>query len=137
DYNLRRANAIYPDKTLGRAALRAARPGVFPLGSHGAGCSATVGKSLRPPHEGESSGQGAAFRQIGQTKIAVFTVVNAVGAIVDRQGRVVRGNLDPIPGERHRMVEGLEKNLMAAPQVEEPAPGNTTLTVVVTNQRLN
>ncbi|MBD0330837.1 MAG: P1 family peptidase, partial [Thermoleophilia bacterium] len=38
-----RANAVYPDKALGRAALRAARAGVFPLGGRGAGRSATCG----------------------------------------------------------------------------------------------
>src|SRR5207249_12328910 len=32
DYG-RRSNAIYPDKELGRAAVRAMRPGVFPLGA--------------------------------------------------------------------------------------------------------
>ena len=42
DYG-RRQNAIYPDKELGRAAVRALRPGTFPLGAHGAGCSATAG----------------------------------------------------------------------------------------------
>ena len=36
------------------------------------------------------SGQGAAFRTIGPTKVGVFTVVNALGSIVDRSGRVVR-----------------------------------------------
>ena len=135
DYNLRRPNAIYPDKALGRAGMRSAREGWFPLGSRGAGCSATVGKGLRPTHEGEPSGQGAAFRQFGPTRIAVFTVVNAVGAIVDHQGRVVRGNLHPATGERHHLVEGLEYNEPA--QEPTPTPGNTTLTVVVTNQRLN
>jgi L-aminopeptidase/D-esterase-like protein len=136
DYNLRRNNAIYPDKELGRAALRAAAPGRFPLGSHGAGCSATVGKSLRPTHEGESSGQGGAFVQVGPTRIAVFTVVNAGGAIVDRQGRVVRGNLDPATGERHHLAERIQQTIDPSPE-SEPSPGNTTLTVVVTNQRLN
>lgn len=38
-----RENAIYPDKRLGRAALKAATSGVFPIGGHGAGCSASVG----------------------------------------------------------------------------------------------
>ena len=41
-----RANAVYPDRALGRAALRAARPGSVLLGAHGAGRSATVGKDL-------------------------------------------------------------------------------------------
>src|SRR5439155_313217 len=35
-----RDNAVYPDKELGRAALRSARPGAFPLGARGAGRSA-------------------------------------------------------------------------------------------------
>src|SRR6266550_1810403 len=84
-----RDNAVYPDKELGRAAVRAAGPGVFPLGRRGAGRSATAGK-LFAYEEGEASGQGAAFRELGPTKVAAFTVVNAVGAIVDRGGEVVR-----------------------------------------------
>ena len=41
----------------------------------------------------ETSGQGGAFRQVGQTKIAVFTVVNAAGLVVDRSGQIVRCRL--------------------------------------------
>ena len=95
-----RDNAVYPDKALGRAALAAAQPGVFPLGPRGAGRSATVGKWLQKPFRSEHAGQGGAFREVKGVKVAVFTVVNAVGAIVDRQGRVVRGSLDPRTGER-------------------------------------
>jgi 6-aminohexanoate-oligomer endohydrolase len=125
----RRDNAVYPDRELGRAALRAAREGVFPLGRRGAGRSVTVGKTFGL-EQGEFSGQGAAFRQIGRTKIAVFTVVNAFGAIVDREGKVVRGHYDPERETRTPLVEGLEAQLPPA------APGNTTLTLVVTNQLL-
>lgn len=130
-----RANAIYPDKALGRAALRAAQTGRFPLGARGAGISATVGKALDFAM-GEPGGQGAAFRAIGDARIAVFTVVNAVGAIVDRRGQVVRGRLDRATGARTPVLDAVEQILArgAAPQ---PAPGNTTLTVVVTNQRLD
>ncbi|HEV8229138.1 MAG TPA: hypothetical protein VGQ86_04190 [Candidatus Limnocylindria bacterium] len=81
-----RANAIYPDKDLGRAAVRALRPGRFPLGPHGAGCSATAGHG----ETAEISGQGGAFRRVGATRVAVFTVVNAYGAIVDRAERRAR-----------------------------------------------
>jgi L-aminopeptidase/D-esterase-like protein len=126
----RRENSIYPDRDLGRAALRSAREGVFPLGARGAGRSATVGKTFSF-EEGEPSGQGGAWRRIGDTRIAVFTVVNAFGAIVDRDGAVVRGHRDPERGTRTRLVEALEARLPKA------APGNTTLTVVVTNQRLD
>jgi L-aminopeptidase/D-esterase-like protein len=125
----RRENAIYPDAELGREALRAAREGVFPLGRRGAGRSVTVGKTFGL-EQGEFSGQGGAFRQIGPTKVAVFTVVNAFGAIVDREGNVVRGHFDAERGLRTPLVDGLEASLPQA------APGNTTLTLVLTNQRL-
>jgi 6-aminohexanoate-oligomer endohydrolase len=125
----RRENAIYPDAELGRAALREAREGVFALGRRGAGRSVTVGKTFAL-EQGEFSGQGGAFRQLGPTKIAVFTVVNAFGAIVDRDGNVVRGHFDAERGTRTPLVEGLEA------QLPQAAPGNTTLTLVVTNQQL-
>jgi len=130
-----RETAVYPDKELGRAALRAARPGRFPLGACGAGRSATVGKTFGLD-EREPSGQGAAFRALGETRLAVFTVVNAVGAIVDRDGTVVRGHLDPGTGARRALVPGVEERLAAGLPVH-PSPGNTTLTVVVTNVRLD
>jgi len=131
----RRDNAIYPDKELGRAALRAARPGVFPLGARGAGRSATAGK-LFAYEEGEPAGQGAAFRQVGETRLAVFTVVNAIGAIVDRDGNVVRGHYDARTNLRRPLVPGVEERL-AGGRAVRPPPGNTTLTVVATNLRLD
>ena len=124
-----RPTAVYPDKELGRAALRGAREGAFPLGPRGAGRSATVGKTFGL-ERGEPSGQGGAFRRLGPTRVAVFTVVNAVGAIVDRDGTVVRGHFDAETGVRTPLLPGVEERLNAI------APGNTTLTVVVTNQRL-
>jgi L-aminopeptidase/D-esterase-like protein len=130
-----RDNGIYPDKELGRAALRAAAPGRFPLGARGAGRSATVGKTFAL-EEREPGGQGAAFRRIGDSRIAVFTVVNAVGAIVDRDGTVVRGHLDAATGTRRALVAGVEERLAAGVPVHAP-PGNTTLTVVVTNVTLD
>jgi len=129
-----RDNGVYPDKELGRAALRAARAGVFPLGPRGAGRSATVGKTFAY-EEGEPAGQGGAFRQISEARVAVFTVLNAVGAIVDREGSVVRGHLDAATGERRALVPGVEARLATGAPVR-PLPGNTTLTVVVTNVKL-
>jgi L-aminopeptidase/D-esterase-like protein len=128
-----RDNAVYPDKALGCAALRAAKPGRFPLGPRGGGRSASVGKLFRDELRGEPSGQGGAFRQVGPTKIAVFTVVNAVGGIVDRQGNLVRGYVDPASGRRVPLAEALER---AAARGAEAPPGNTTISLVVTNQRL-
>ncbi|MFN2469892.1 MAG: P1 family peptidase [Gaiellaceae bacterium] len=130
-----RETSIYPDKELGRAAVRAAREGVFPLGPRGAGRSATAGKTFEYS-QGEPAGQGGAFRCIGETRVAVFAVVNAVGAVVDRKGHVVRGHLDRATGSRTGLVAGVEQRLAGA-QPASPLPGNTTLTVVVTNQALD
>src|SRR5262249_24940552 len=105
-----RQNAIYPDKALGRAALKAARSGRFPLGRRGAGMSATVGKGL-DFLAGERGGQGGAVPAIGDARIAVFSVVNAVGAIVDRRGEVVRGHLNRETGARSHLLDEVEQIL--------------------------
>jgi L-aminopeptidase/D-esterase-like protein len=133
-----RENAIYPDLALGRAALRFAQPGRFPLGGRGAGSSVTVGNGFGFGRD-EPAGQGAAFRQLGAVKVAVCTVVNAMGVIVDRQGRVVRGNLDPETGTRTPIVDRIESLVRSLNDSGRPdLPGrNTTLTVVVTNRRLD
>ena len=134
DYG-RRENRIYPDLALGQAALLAARPGVFLLGARGAGRSAGCG-AVFDFARGESSGQGGAFRQVGPTRIAVFSVVNALGAVLNRQGEVVRGNRDPQTGARANPREELERRLLTGEPTSPPF-GNTTLTVIVTNQKLN
>jgi L-aminopeptidase/D-esterase-like protein len=134
DYG-RRENAIYPDKELGRAAVRALRPGRFPLGPHGAGCSATAGHGV----SAELCGQGGAARQVGPTHIAVFTVVNAYGAIVNRAGNVVRGNRDPQTGKRRR-AEDVVAQTGAYDPPQARARGlaqNTNLTLLVTDQKLD
>ncbi len=135
-YDFFRENWIYPDKTLGRAALRAAKSGIFPLGARGAGRSATCGKWLLKPFLRESAGQGGAFRQTGPTKVAVFSVVNSLGAIMNRQGEIVRGHYNPETDKRHTL-----KDVVNLPPPDDnkanPPVGNTTLTLVVTNQKLD
>jgi 6-aminohexanoate-oligomer endohydrolase len=130
-----RENTIYPDKALGRAAMKAAQTGVFPLGGRGAGCSARVGAGF-DRDRGELAGQGGAFRQVGETKIAFFTVVNALGTIVDRDGTIVRGHRNRATDTRDHWIADLERRLVAGEQPIVPQ-GNTTLTVVVTNQKVD
>ena len=114
DYGMR-ATAIYPDKELGRAAVRAMRPGTFPLGARGAGRSAKASHGAGA----ELAGQGGAYRESGPTRILAFVVVNAYGCIVDRAGKIVRGKpTGPVPGR-------------------VPRSGNMTLSLVVTNQKLD
>ncbi|XVU22704.1 P1 family peptidase [Actinoplanes sp. CA-054009] len=137
-----RDNAVYPDAELGRAAFRSARTDRVAVGRVGAGISATVGKAIDT--RAEYAGQGAAFTTVGPAKVLVLTIVNAIGVIVDRTGAIRRGNLNPTTGERHptypdyiaRITPGPSASPSAAAERSAPT-GNTTLTVVVTNVRMD
>jgi L-aminopeptidase/D-esterase-like protein len=131
DYGARET-LVYPDKTLGATAWRAAKPGGCPVGQAGAGRLATVGKLYaQQRYRPELGGQGAAFRMVSGVRIAVVTVVNALGAIVDRQGRVVRGLLDPATGKRAHARDAL-----AAAGGDAPG-GNTTVTALVIDRKID
>lgn len=132
DFGERRLNEIYPDKRLAQAALRAARPGSFPLGAAGAGRFARTGGLFGC---NAYSGQGAAFRRIGELRIAAFTVVNALGLVVRRDGRVAACYREAgWPEELHA------SELLAAYPIRRTAGGegdrNTTVSLVVTNRKL-
>lgn len=125
-----RDNNVYPDKRLGAAALANTKVGRFPLGARGAGIAVTVGNGFAFDR-GEQAGQGAAFREVGGIKIFACSVVNAIGAVFDRGGKVVLGHRDPETGRRTTFAADLERRLE---EVRESPGENTTLTVVVTNQ---
>lgn len=129
-----RDTGIVPDAALGRAALLAAREDAIPVGRVGAGIAASAGKIDLA--RCEFTGQGAAFRQIGPIRILVVTVVNPVGVIVDRDGTVIRGNYDSATGERRLPVADYEAAFLSG---ESPitSPGNTTVTAVITNVKLD
>ncbi|HZH27396.1 MAG TPA: P1 family peptidase [Azospirillaceae bacterium] len=141
-----RETIVYPDKALGRRALTAATSGVCPVGRRGAGRLATVGKLHQIPHvRPEPGGQGAAFRTVGAAgvRILVVTVVNAVGVVVDRAGRVVRGCYDEAVGGRRHPRDLLDPDHAggvgagaAGAGAGQPS-GNTTLTAVVTSKRMS
>lgn len=140
DFGPRRLNEIYPDKRLAQAAFRAARPGIFPLGAYGAGRFAKTGGFFGC---NAYSGQGGAFRQVGKVKIAAFTVVNAFGVITDRDGRVAAcypgagwprdlrttDLMTNFPDSRNPAWEGV-------PRTDRTAHHNTTVSLIVTNQKL-
>ena len=144
DLGARRYTTNTPDEQLGRRALESARPGVFPLGARGAGRLAMQGSFYG---DWQHSGQGAALRQSGPIKTLVFTVVNAYGSIVDRDGRVQRcshplnGDCGPIAHRIDAYLRGLAPQAPggkseASGAAEPVAATNTTITVVVTNQKL-
>ena len=138
DLGDRRYNAVTPDDALGRAALKAARPGWVPIGARGAGSFAMQGGYFDRQH----SGQGAAFLQAGETKVLVITVVNAIGSIVDRSGNLLRCS-HPVDGRCPAIAEKFKAHLAAlgaATAADSVSAGkggltaNTTITAVVTNQ---
>jgi L-aminopeptidase/D-esterase-like protein len=140
DFQGHRLNEIYPDKRLARAALHSLRPGIFPLGAQGAGRMAMQGGFFGWPVH---SGQGGAFRQLGDTKIAAFIVINAHGAITDRDDVVVKHNRGPAQNKikisellanlpQSRNGNWIPQNLNAT----QPSPHNTTLSLIVTNKKL-
>jgi 6-aminohexanoate-oligomer endohydrolase len=137
DFGARRS-LCYPDKTLGRAAFRAAVEGYFPLGRQGAGRSATVGKiSGSRRFEGEPGGQGAAVDAIGSLTVGVFTVVNSIGAVVDDDGSVLRGYKDRKTGKRLHLSEIIARFPEEIPSTDGlETGGNTTVSAIVVNQRL-
>lgn len=129
-----RETSSYPTFDLGREALRSAQEGLVPVGRRGAGISTQVGAAM-PGLVPEPGGQGAATRTIGSVSVAVLTVVNALGAIRDRDGSVIRGHLDAGTGLRHPAASRAEILLTAGGDTQPI--GNTTLTVVITDARLN
>lgn len=127
-----RNNSIYPDKELGRCAFCSAREGVFPMGQQGAGSLATVGKGF-DYSIGEIAGQGAAFKTLGDTKILACTVVNAMGAIKDKSGKIVRGNL--VNDTHIELLDQLKQLEFEKSSSTKNLPKNTTLTIIITNQK--
>lgn len=132
DFTPRLSSHIFPDKDLGQQALAQAQVNQTPIGPVGVGRSATFGKLLGPGYI--PSGFGAAFHQSGQTKIAVFTVVNAIGHIVDRNGEIVMDNNKRL--SQKAFLQKIENNFNRLDQkaIEQ---GNTTLSVLIINEKLS
>jgi len=76
--------------------------------------------------------------RFGPTKILVFTVVNALVAIVNRHGQVVRGHVDRETGSRRHPVEDL-KRLPANREPTDASEGhrNTPTLLVINSARRN
>jgi L-aminopeptidase/D-esterase-like protein len=137
DLGDRRLNEVYPDQRLAQAAYRAARPGVFPLGAQGAGRFAQNGRLFGC---NVYSGQGGAFRQSGDLKIAAFVVVNALGVVTTRDGRVAACYRDAKWPADLRTADLFARYPATAhgewPAAADAPRGNTTISLVVTNRKL-
>ena len=134
-----RKTSHYPTAALGRRAFEAAQEGRAGIGKVGAGRNVLVGKLLGREH-GEPGGQGAAFLQTRSGyRLLALTIVNALGNILDFEGKVIAGSRDPSSGKRipaHERYQSLgvlpSESLLAQPQ-----GGNTTLSCLVTDAPLD
>ena len=132
-----RDNLIYPDKTLGRAAYLAAKGCRIPLGQRGAARSASVGKIRGSARfTAEPGGQGAAYQSFGDLRIAVITIVNAMGVVINEDGSVLRGIRDNETGRQLHYHEVISKYPESLQIKRDLSGGSTTLTAVIVNSRL-
>ena len=140
DFGSRRLNEVYPDKKLAQAAFRAAKTGRFAQGAEGAGRFTKSG-GFFGCHA--FSGQGAAFQQIGNIQIAAFIVANPYGLVVDREGKLAAcynnknwpDNITASQLLRH-FPASKEKD-WTGPNNQRGGPKNTTVSLIVTNQKLS
>lgn len=136
DLGDRRLNEIYPDKRLAQAAARAAQETVFRIGPAGAGRSARTGYFFGL---NAYSGQGGAYYEKGNLKVAAFTIVNALGVVNDRQGRLMAGYPDPAWPEKMDtagLLKAMREKWADGPVQAKPTQ-NTTISLIVVNQKLS
>lgn len=120
----------FPDEVMGYEACEAAASDKFRNGSHGAGTGVTVGKWMGLENA-MKSGQGTGVVEYKELKIAAIAVVNSVGDVVDRSGKVIAGAMKD--GKFVASGNGITERLAAAPILGT----NTTLAAVVTNAKLS
>lgn len=139
---------IRPDAAAGYAACEAATL-AFAEGSVGAGAGATVGK-LYGIGRAMKGGIGSATLEAGGITVAALVAVNAIGDVLDADGRVLAGARHAdgrgLVGAAAEIAAGrgpahLTSNVIGsapAPAVDGAAPGSaTTIGVVATDAELN
>src|SRR5438046_583564 len=106
----------------------------IPEGSVGAGTGATVGKALGP-RGAMKGGVGTWAARAGDVVVGALVVLNAVGNVLDANGRVLAG----ARGADGRLVDALGFLAQGgAPFARGGGAGqNTTLAIVATNARLD
>jgi L-aminopeptidase/D-esterase-like protein len=130
-FDLRTPDQASPDADLGEAACDAATNGPLLDGRIGAGAGATVGK-VRGPEYSSRGGLGTYAVAHGHHRIGVLAVVNALGDVVDHDGRIIAG----ARGEDDKYINSMHALLNVAPNSDQTA-GNTTLCVIATDAPLS
>ena len=129
DKNVGNAHA-FPGPEHGALALQNAQNNFEVMGNIGAGTGATVGKWAGLKFA-MKAGIGISVNQFRSVKMLAVTVVNAVGDVLDKNGKILAGAID----SAHTFLA--EKNNRA--RWQSPKVGlnqNTVLSAVLTNARL-
>lgn len=127
-----------PSATEGRAAAEAAHDGPVETGRVGAGAGALVGK-LAGVERASPGGLGSAAVELGPYVVGALAVVNALGDVLDGEGRILAG----ARGDDGSFLDSarLLVDESARGELEDLAvPGageNTTLAVVATDAPLS
>lgn len=126
---------VRPDAAMGRAACEAAGNGPLAQGRVGAGSGATVGKILG---NGQPGGIGSASIHLpGGVLVAALVAVNALGDVIESDGKIVRGALGEngfLDTQALLLSGALDKAHSAS---AETVRGNTTIGVIATNAALD
>jgi L-aminopeptidase/D-esterase-like protein len=134
-----RADAPRPDAETGDAACEDAREGGFAEGRVGVGSGATVGK-IAGPEGAMAGGFGAWSLTFGEHRVGAMAVVNALGDVLDDEGRIVAGARRPdgsfLDAAAVLREGGLEAGEMSRRTRSPVAGTNTTLAVVATDMPL-
>jgi L-aminopeptidase/D-esterase-like protein len=93
-FDLVASAGAHPTADDGERAVLAATGEEKRVGRVGAGMGATVGK-WRGSHHGVAGGLGTASVRVGDATVGALAVVNAVGDVVDHDGRILAGSSAP------------------------------------------
>ena len=133
---------VRPDKTMGYEACENAKSGNVAEGNIGAGTGATVSKILGHILGNDfriKSGLGAWWEDLGNgLTVAAVVAVNAIGDVLDEDGRVMAGPRDPATGKIISTLSIWKQEIFKsyAGAGDSALIQNTTLAVVVTSARL-
>lgn len=120
-FDLVASDGASPRAADGAAAAAAATAECAMVGRVGAGTGATVGK-WRGSHHGVAGGLGTASVRVDGATVGALVVVNAVGDVIDADGRIIAGSSAP-------------SDVGAFPDPPLGPGESTTLVVVATDAR--
>ena len=132
-YDLDVGERLRPDATMGYAACQNASDAPVAQGSLGAGTGAKIGGMLGPQFATKGGVGSASMLIRDEIRVAALIAVNAVGDIIDENGDILAGFLQPPEGTQ---FANMLTTLQTMP-LPDPDGENTVIGVVATNAKLS